>query len=117
MTKSRLFIDLSTLARWHGPPVGIPRCQQKYAEYALRYRPEAIFTLFDPRNSRYRPVSRDSAEAIIEGRMKPDFSMMPDPSHFRRRTIDSIPLVLQPAYWWITKFRRKVLELLEQWRL
>lgn len=113
----RLIIDISTLARWQGPPVGIPRCQAKYAEYALRELPQAVFTIFDPRNARYRPMSRDAADAIITGRMKPELTMMPDPTRVRRRTIDSVPTALQPAYWWVTKLRRKLLERLEDWRL
>jgi tRNA (mo5U34)-methyltransferase len=40
--KSRIIIDLSTLARWDGPPVGILRCQAKYADYALRNIPERV---------------------------------------------------------------------------
>lgn len=112
----RLIVDLSTLARWQGPPVGIPRCQAKYADYALREIPEAIFTVFDPRSMRYRPLIRDAAAAIIHGRITPDMNMMPDATNMRRRTIDSVPHSLRPAYWWVTKFRRKLLGLLENWR-
>ena len=117
MTKPRAIIDISTLARWHGPPAGIPRCLAKYAHYALETLPQALFTIFDPRVMRYRPLSSDSAAAIIDGHMKPDLTMMPDPTQTRRRTIDSVPKPLQPAYWWVTKLRRKLLEQSEDWRL
>ncbi len=113
----RLLIDLSTLVRWHGPPVGIARCQQKYSEYALRNIAEVQFTLFDPRNRKLRPIAKEDGDAILRGKLKVDMTMMPDLNLHRRHFVDRIPTALRPAFWWITKSRRKLLTLFEGYRL
>ena len=113
----RLLIDLSTLVRWHGPPVGIARCQQKYAEYAFRHIDGVEFTLFDPRHLQYRPVSKSDGEAILCGKLKVDMTMMPDLNRHRRHFVDRIPAPLRPAFWWLTRSRRKLVSLLEKYRL
>ena len=89
----------------------------KYADYALREIPGAVFTLFDPRSAKYRPLRPDAAKAVIAGTLKPEMSMMRDPVFIKKRTIDSIPRPLHPAYWWITKSRRKLIEVLEDRRI
>jgi hypothetical protein len=43
-----VYIDLTTLSSWRGQPVGISRCQQEYARFALNNIPNVRFTLFDP---------------------------------------------------------------------
>lgn len=113
----RLLIDLSTLVRWHGPPVGIARCQQKYAEYAFRHIEGVQFTLFDPRHLQYRPVTKSDGKAILDGRLKLDTTMMPDLNRHRSHFVDRVPVPLRPAYWWLTKSRRKLLSVLEKYRL
>ena len=113
----RLLIDLSTLVRWHGPPVGIARCQQKYAEYAFQHIEDVQFTLFDPRHLQYRPVAKSDADAILSGKLKVDMTMMPDLNRHRRHFVDRIPAPLRPAFWWLTKSRRKLVSLLEKYRL
>ncbi len=105
------------MVRWHGPPVGIVRCQQKFAEYALLNVPGVHFTLFDPRKRVFRLLSHRHAEAILNGKLKVDMTMMPDLNLHRRHFVDRIPSLLQPVYWWLTKTRRKWVSLLEQWRL
>ena len=114
---SRLLIDLSTLVRWHGPPVGIARCQQKYADYAFRHIENVQFTLFDPRTREFRSITKAEGGEILNGKLKVDMTMMPDLNKHRRHFVDRIPARLRPAYWWITKTRRTFVSLLERWRL
>ena len=114
---TRLLIDLSTMVHWHGPPVGIVRCQQKFAEYALKHVENVEFTLFDRHRRQYRSLSRADAGAILCGKLKVDMAMMPDMNRHRRHFVDRIPTRLRPAYWWITKSRRKFVALLEKYRL
>ena len=105
------------MVRWHGPPVGIVRCQQKYAEYAFKYIENVQFTLFDPARHQYRSLTREDGGQILSGKIKVDMTMMPDLNKHRRHFVDRVPARLRPAYWWITKSRRKLVALLEKYRL
>ena len=113
----RIIIDISSLARWQGPPAGISRCQNIYAEFARRNLPQAIFTIYDPRRRQFRVLSERWAGAVLDGTARLDMSMMPDASGLRSRTIDRIPEPLREPFWWVSQLRRKSLFQLEQWRL
>lgn len=115
--KGRTLFDLSSLARWHGPSVGIPRVQQKYALFALENVKNVQFTLFDLKSKIYRSITREYAEAIIRGTLSCDMSMEPDPNRFKAHFVDKVPKFLRPTYWWLTKPRRKILHGLERYRL
>ena len=112
-----VYIDLTTLACWRGPPVGIARCQARYASYALRHIGNVRFTLFDPAIRRHRHLETDTARRIIEGSLKVDTTTLPDLNPHRRHFVDKFPAVLQPLYWWVTKPRRRLISLLENIRL
>ena len=114
---NRLLIDLSTLVRWHGPPVGIARCQQKYAEFAFKHIEDIQFTLFDPRCREFRSITKAEGWEILDGKLKVDMTMMPDLNPHRRHFVDRVPEWLRPAFWWITRSRRKFPTLLEGYRL
>ncbi len=44
----KVYIDVTTLARWKGTLTGIQRCQKIYAMHALDHVQNVCFTLFDP---------------------------------------------------------------------
>ncbi len=44
----RLILDISTVARWVGPPVGIVRVEFELAQHAVRHRPDVQLTFYDP---------------------------------------------------------------------
>lgn len=112
-----VYIDLTTLSCWRGPPVGIARCQERYASYALRHIRNARFTLFDPVIRRHRVVAQDTAQRLIEGSLKIDTTALQDLNAHRHHFVDTVPTALQPLFWWITKPRRRMISALEAIRL
>ena len=63
----RLIFDLSSVARWTGPPVGIIRAQREFAIWARRERPDVVFAIFDSATMRYRRVAERYLGAFIDG--------------------------------------------------
>ena len=114
---STLYLDLTSLAQWRGPVVGILRVQQLYAQFAKANIDDVVFTLFDPRDSKTKTVPPHMAEGIIEGNMRVYLDMLPAKRGNRRRTADRLPVMLQGPYWWITRFRRMLLLRLEALRI
>lgn len=112
-----VYIDLTTLASVRGQPVGISRCQQKYADYAYRNLPNVHFTLFDPTKRCYRNLEPKLAEAIIQETLKLDTTMAPDINAHRKHFVDRLPVQLRPLYWWLSKPRRRMIALLERIRV
>ncbi len=113
----RLIIDLTSLAQAAGNPVGIARCQYQYAAYARRSLPDAVFTVFDPRMRTHRPIRDERVDDVIEGRARlfPGFAKLP--WDMKRRGVDRIPAFLHEPFFWLTKWRRKLLLWLERRRL
>jgi glycosyltransferase involved in cell wall biosynthesis len=114
---SRLVIDITTLARWRGPPVGIPRCQLRYAQAAHALYPDTVFTIFDPRMRAFRVLSQDWADKVLAGQAKVDMTLMPDPTGLSPRSIDRVPAWLRRPYAWTTRFRRTLAAAIEQGRI
>src|SRR6516162_808366 len=44
----RLILDISTIARWTGPPVGIVQVEYELALHAAPRRPDVQLTFYDP---------------------------------------------------------------------
>lgn len=112
----KIYVDLTSLGQWRGPVVGILRAQQRFAQYARANLPNAVFTVFDPRTARLRPIRTGRVDDIIEGTAKVQLDMLAA-SPGRRRTVDRLPPRLRETYWWITRFRRKLAFALERRRL
>lgn len=88
----RLVFDLSSMVRWHGPPVGMMRVQQHYSALALGLgEPEVVFTAFDPVKRVMMQVSPDMAAAIIGGEVACDMSFYSDPARIKVRFYDRWP--------------------------
>lgn len=114
---SRLFIDLASLIQWYGPPVGIARCQERFALYARRHLPGTVFTVFDPRTNRPRPIRPEFVDGVLAGRIRLYLGFLPVPGSARIHTIDRVPARLRPHYWWVMRFRRKLVLAIERRRL
>ncbi|MBZ9734872.1 glycosyltransferase family 4 protein [Mesorhizobium sp. CA18] len=88
----RLVVDLSSMVRWLGPPVGLVRVQRHYAAAAAAFKAsEVAFTVFDPIERVLRQVSPNMAAEIIAGDISCDMSFYPDPARFKTRFYDRWP--------------------------
>jgi hypothetical protein len=88
----RLVLDLTSMARWLGPPVGLVRVQRHYAAAAAAFTAsEVVFTLFDPVDRVLRQVSPQIAAEIIAGDISCDMSFHPDPARIQMRFHDRWP--------------------------
>jgi glycosyltransferase involved in cell wall biosynthesis len=81
----RLFLDISTLLRWVGPPVGIMRVEAELTRYVMERRPDIGFIAYDSRVHDYRPVKRAMVPQLIAGDLFVDFTGAPDPRSVPRR--------------------------------
>ncbi len=61
----RLVFDISLIARWRGPPVGILRREQALARHALAARPDMAFCVLDRSMPAYREIRRDQVELLL----------------------------------------------------
>jgi len=61
----RTILDVSSLARWVGPPGGILRVEHALAAYAMAERPDIVLSVYDPKAESFREVSAAWADSII----------------------------------------------------
>ena len=61
---NRLLLDVSSLARWTGPPVGIARVEHALAR-AARTRPETELVVWDKRAQAFRRLRPEWAETVF----------------------------------------------------
>jgi glycosyltransferase involved in cell wall biosynthesis len=61
---SRLFLDVSSLARWTGPPVGIARVESALARAALS-RPNTALCFWDKRERRFRALRPEWTDLVL----------------------------------------------------
>ncbi|WP_434722318.1 glycosyltransferase family 4 protein [Mesorhizobium sp. RIZ17] len=88
----RLVVDLTSMVRWLGPPVGLVRVQRHYAAAAAAFKAsEVAFTVFDPFERVLRQVSPGMAAEIIAGDISCDMSFYPDPARIKMRFYDRWP--------------------------
>lgn len=113
---SKVYIDLTTLARWKGTLTGIQRCQKIYATHAYDHVQNVCFTLYDPELLCYRHLNMAHAKQILDGSLRADMLVLPDINRHRVHFVDRLPRKLRPAYYWITKFRRRLIGMLESIR-
>src|SRR5471032_2058358 len=59
MSHDRLVFDISTIARWLGPPVGIARTEHALARHALAKRPDITVSFYDKAIGNFRAVNPD----------------------------------------------------------
>jgi glycosyltransferase involved in cell wall biosynthesis len=61
----RLVLDISTIARWIGPPVGIVRVEYELALHAARRRPDVQLTFYDPVTRSLRALRPEWQEVVL----------------------------------------------------
>jgi glycosyltransferase involved in cell wall biosynthesis len=61
----RIILDVSSISRWLGPPVGIMRREHALARYALSRRPEIQFSFFDKPTSTFLAIEPAWIERLI----------------------------------------------------
>ncbi|SFQ14634.1 Glycosyltransferase involved in cell wall bisynthesis [Mesorhizobium sp. NFR06] len=103
----RLVVDLTSMARWLGPPVGLVRVQRRYAAAAAAFKAsEVAFTVFDPVERVLRHVSPEMAAEIIAGDISCDMSFYPDPARIKMRFYDRWPSWARQSLMATLKVRR-----------
>jgi glycosyltransferase involved in cell wall biosynthesis len=109
----RIVFDLSSGARWTGPPVGIIRAQFELARWLRRHRPHALFVIYDPASKSYREIAQERLDDFIAGRASLNAWAMPDPTGARPRRSAAIPRPIYAAL----QTRRTLLRILERVRV
>jgi glycosyltransferase involved in cell wall biosynthesis len=109
----RIVFDLSSGARWTGPPVGIIRAQLELARWLRRERPDSLFVIYDPVSRGFRLFAPDRIDAFIAGRASLNAWAMPDPTGARPRRSAALPAPVYAAL----QMRRTLLRILERVRL
>ncbi|HEY2615944.1 MAG TPA: glycosyltransferase family 1 protein [Acetobacteraceae bacterium] len=61
----RLILDISTIARWTGPPVGIVRVEFELAQHVIRRRPDVLLTFYDPVTESLRALELAWQEIVL----------------------------------------------------
>jgi glycosyltransferase involved in cell wall biosynthesis len=117
MTKRRLVIDASTVARWSGPAAGIARVEREYILWSRHNVPSATTAFFDPDSQSYRPFDATCELPIIRGEIAVDHRGLSTPTRTRRRFIERVPAGIRPSLMWVLQFRRELLLALERRRL
>ena len=61
----RIIFDVSSIARWTGPAVGIARVENALAAYAIAHRPDIILSIYDPGTGSFRALDPKWAAQVI----------------------------------------------------
>ncbi|TGP49804.1 glycosyltransferase family 1 protein [bacterium M00.F.Ca.ET.230.01.1.1] len=103
----RLVVDLTSMARWLGPPVGLVRVQRRYTAAAAAFKASDVaFTVFDPVDRVLREVSPQLAAEIIAGDISCDMHFYPDPARIKIKFYDRWPNWARQALMAIIRPRR-----------
>lgn len=113
----RLIFDVSSLARWTGPSVGIVRVERQLALWACENLHNVEFAVFDPVGQVYRAVNGRWRDEVLNGRAIINFWGLPDAISQKRRQSDWIPVSIKPAVMWALQIRRSLIFALERIRI
>ncbi|TIV65554.1 MAG: hypothetical protein E5V93_24405, partial [Mesorhizobium sp.] len=103
----RLVVDLTSMARWLGPPVGLVRVQRHYSAAAAAFTASDVaFTVFDPVDRVLRQVSPQLAAEIIAGDISCDMHFYPDPARVKVQFYDRWPNWARQALMAVIRPRR-----------
>ena len=61
----RLIVDVSSIARWVGPAVGIVRAERELAIFAQAHRTDAMLSFYDPRSRQFRTLQPRWQETVL----------------------------------------------------
>ena len=116
-TSHRLIVDLSSLARWYGPAVGISRVERNFATWARAHRPHTVFAFYDPLTREFRKIRSEWIDPVLAGDVVVDLWGIPEPSPTRRHKSDRIPPWIRPQAMGVLQLRKQALVMLERIRL
>lgn len=114
---ARLFLDISTLVRWVGPPVGIMRVEAELARYVMERRPDIGFVAYDSRIHDYRTIKRILVPKMIGGNLFIDLSGIPDPRSVSRSPVKELLSRLDRRLLYVRRPRRSAILMLERLRI
>ncbi len=60
-----MILDISSIARWRGPAVGILRVQQALAHFAIEHRPDIVLSVYDNAAGCFCAVNPRWAEHVV----------------------------------------------------
>ncbi|MGA3398685.1 MAG: hypothetical protein ABSC95_05660 [Acetobacteraceae bacterium] len=91
----RVVVDVSTIARWTGPPVGIMRAQYELAAQAQSWREGAALGLWDRSAGRFRALQPGWAPTVLswQGAIYPPEPLV-QPLGIRRLLPSRLPIVM-----------------------
>lgn len=112
-TKRKIFFDISTVARWSGPVVGIIRVEREYALWFKSNVPDVCFVYYDASSQSYRKVRTGLESPILKGELGLDHWDLSVPQRTTPRLIDRVPKVARTPLIWFLQFRRQLLLQLE----
>jgi glycosyltransferase involved in cell wall biosynthesis len=78
-SQRRTILDVSSLARWAGPPDGILRVEHALAAHAMAQRPDIQLAVFDPLTAEFRSLAPAFAGAIVSWDGAIDAASFDDP--------------------------------------
>ena len=116
-TGHRLIIDMSSLARWYGPAVGISRVERIFATWARAHRLHTVFAFYDPLSREFREIRQEWIDPVLAGNVIVDLWGIPEPSPTRRHKSDRIPIWIRPQAMGVLQLRKQALVTLERIRL
>ena len=61
----RLIVDVSSIARWVGPAVGIVRVERELAAFAEAHRSDTVLSFYDPRIRQFRALRPRWKETVL----------------------------------------------------
>jgi len=114
---ARTIIDISTMADWIGPSVGIVRVERGLATRARTHRSDVVFAVFDPLRQGFREVLPAWAGLIVSGEAVMDPWAFSAARSSRRRRSDRIPQPIRPLANALLRSRRTLLLSLERLRV
>jgi glycosyltransferase involved in cell wall biosynthesis len=108
-----LFLDVSMLLRWSGPPVGILRVEAELARHAVKDRQDIDFVFFDARVNGFRRIARHVIEPLVEGRVGIDVAALPDARFVKRGPVKRALNRFDRQLWPLRRPRRFAIQSLE----
>lgn len=113
MPANRVVYDLTSLAKWFGPPVGITRVDRELALWAHRYLPDTAFVIFDAAGLAFREIHPARVKDIIEGNIIIEFPRASDAPTGERAPTGSLGRFVRRTAGTIRPLRRTLLRRLE----
>ena len=113
----RLILDISSIARWLGPPVGIMRTEHSLARYAVGKRPDITLSFFDKATASFRVIDAHWRERLIGWEHAIDMVTLDvrrDLKGFARLRPSRYPATMALERWRLTSTRPAIRRLIDR---